>query len=427
MAEERFLQLGRSYRHRREPSSHLAEVDGYPNWFFVTDSQVDGKAELRAQRGIWNPAQVVREGLPQVPLLICSSTPWTDVVRPDEGYAIYYGDNKSPLNIDASSVEGNKKMLEAMRLQHSHDIRERMRAAPVLLTTTHGENGSGKGFRRFDGLGVITSAEVILQRPPGARDSFQNIRFEIAILDLKADFDRVSASWLTRRRLDEGSLESDLEAAPSAWREFVTLGMPSIERLRRRVIHGEIAGRSAQVPDAGSVLDDILVRTIDYFDSRKHHFEGIAARVVERVFEDQGLAYRTGWLTQRSGDGGYDFVGSMDFDPIGGFPSSKQVLLGQAKCERSSTNGKDLARLVARLRAGWYGAYVTTAYFTPQVQKEVLVDSYPLLMVPGIRVAASIRDDLEESGQTLEDYLAVTANRFPTRGVGIGEIADVLR
>jgi restriction endonuclease Mrr len=169
---------------------------------------------------------------------------------------------------------------------------------------------------------------------------------------------------------------------------------------------------AAQKPALGSPLEDILLKTIDHFAHTKHDFEAVAARVVERIFIDQGMDYRTGWITPKSGDGGYDFVGCIDLDRNGGFPSSRQVVLGQAKCEQSATSGRDIARLAARLRRGWQGAYVTTSTFSRKVQEEVLVDKFPILLVPGMRVASIVKDELDQTGSTLSDYLSKIMTRY---------------
>lgn len=424
----RFLRLGQVYRFGSPQScpSHLEFVDGHQNWFFVTDSSSDTDRSLRPQPGIWNPRKVDTASGSRTPLIICTSatyqigtfeTPWADVIRPDDGFAIYYGDNKDPQETQASAVRGNRELLEAMRLHQSSHRADRLKAPPILVLTGRSSSGPASGYRTVEGIAVVKSADVVLQRESktsgsSSVGSFQNIRFELLILDLKHDGDAIGMEWINARRNPHVSDEDALLLAPRSWQQFVESGISATEHLRRRVMRSALLDEPLQRPEPGSTLEDILLRTVSFFEPRRHDFEAASARVVERIFIDQGFDYRTGWITQRSGDGGFDFVGRLDLDRSGMFPSTRQVVLGQAKCESSATSGRDIARLAARLRRGWQGAYVTTSTFSRRVQIEVLEDRYPVLLVPGVRVAAVLKDELDATGQRLEDYLNGLQNRY---------------
>jgi len=76
----------------------------------------------------------------------------------------------------------------------------------------------------------------------------------------------------------------------------------------------------------------------------------LAARVVERILSGCGGDFRLGWVTPHSSDGGADFVGRLDIGS--GFSRVKQVVFGQAKCERiegttSGTSRKSSPNCVA--------------------------------------------------------------------------------
>ena len=95
-----------------------------------------------------------------------------------------------------------------------------------------------------------------------------------------------------------------------------------------------------------------------------------------------------------------------------GFEGLDIVLLGQAKCEKNATSGKDIARTVARLKRGWVGAYVTTSYFSDPIQLEILEDKYPLIKINGLKLAELIdrnvlggSNDYKKLDQYLEQYL----------------------
>ena len=135
-----------------------------------------------------------------------------------------------------------------------------------------------------------------------------------------------------------------------------------------------------------------------------------------------GGKYTEGWLTRPGGDGGVDFVGRLD---IGSSSANTPiVVLGQAKCltTGSSINADQVARVVARLRRGWIGVYVTTGHFTQRAQIEIVDDQYPLVLVSGLDLAehvsriaqADFGGDLNALfGSVLSDYDAAITNRRP--------------
>jgi hypothetical protein len=180
--------------------------------------------------------------------------------------------------------------------------------------------------------------------------------------------------------------------------------------IRRRVLSSPVRSTREQQPDPGSADADLLQRLYTYFDGRKHQFEYLAALVAARVLRGSGATYHPGWITRAGGDGGLDFVGRLDI----GLPSASTpiVVLGQAKCVAvdSSVSAETVARVVARLRRGWIGVFVTTSSFSHRAQAEIIDDQYPLVLIPG-RVlaeqvsaitAADYDDDLDALLATIE-------------------------
>jgi hypothetical protein len=98
-------------------------------------------------------------------------------------------------------------------------------------------------------------------------------------------------------------------------------------------------------------------------------------------------------------DGGADFIGRLDIGS--GLATVKVIVLGQAKCEKfdSPTGGNHIARTVARLRRGWIGAYVTTSYFAEAVQREIIEDKYPIILINGQRIAREVLSMMHEQGE----------------------------
>ncbi|WP_308289352.1 restriction endonuclease [Mumia sp. zg.B17] len=146
-----------------------------------------------------------------------------------------------------------------------------------------------------------------------------------------------------------------------------------------------------QQPSPGSPEDQVLQQVYAFFDGRKHAFELLASKVAAEVLRESGARYREGWLSRSSGDGGVDFIGRIDM----GSPaaSTPVVALGQAKCilPRSSISAEQVARVVARLRRGWIGVYVTTGSFSRSAQVEIIDDQYPVVLISGGTLATTIR------------------------------------
>src|SRR5262249_37072376 len=142
----------------------------------------------------------------------------------------------------------------------------------------------------------------------------------------------------------------------------------------------------------------LLSEVATCFDQNPHAFEGLASLIAERVI---GHGCQRAWVTRRSADGGVDFVCRLDVGSE--FSRMAVVVLGQAKClvPTSSVNGKDLARLVARLQRGWFGVFVTTGVFSASAQQELHEDRYPVLLINGTRLARELRTLLTTEGVTL--------------------------
>ena len=418
----RALRLESSYRYPSTQNPDIETINGVPNWYFQTDTGSDKLKTLTMGRGIWSPSAVRRSGIKCNAVIICTTAPhragsftvpWSDIIKPAEGWALYFGDNKIDKEYLAEKVIGNRTAMESWELQHSNSREDRLKAAPVVLVSSHGESGQGKGFRKIEGLCAISRADFVLQRDPKSGKSFRNIRFELMILDLKDNNDEISMDWINARRDSNTSLENSYDLAPDAWKRLIDRGSDNLEPFRRRVFQKLVIPDYLQALEVGSELENIRKATLNHFSRTPHDFEKIGARVTERILQSQGLRYKTAWITPKSSDGGLDFVGSIDLNPIPGFHSSKHVVVGQAKCEDNKATGGDaLARLVARMRRGWHGVYVTTSKFSTSVQKEIIADRAPVVLINGLQVAATIRDELNDSGLPLIDYLDFTVSDF---------------
>jgi hypothetical protein len=174
---------------------------------------------------------------------------------------------------------------------------------------------------------------------------------------------------------------------------WVKHGSSALPGLRRRVARAQVAKVRDQRPKPGSGEAADLETIYKYFDGRKHDFEALAAAMAARVLRGAGHGYVEGWLTRRSGDGGADFVGRLDLGGGSGLAGTSLVVLGQAKCVKPDTliTAEQIARVVARLRRGWTGVYVTTGAYSESAQTEMVEDQYPIILLNGTSLVAELR------------------------------------
>ena len=426
------MKIGTVYRasnqiEKQNPS--LLEVDGCPNFFYHTFMQ--GKSKILFQRGVHSIARVsLSDGTSRIPAVILSSsphmygsktTPWEDISDPDFGRVRYYGDNKS-CQTRPETKTGNKLLLEAFHYHSSPIKLEKINnAVPVLFFERVPHNGAQKGYLKFQGYGVIESVELITQYDVKTQDGyFSNYVFDMCVFSLKEDNEVFPWDWINARRDPTLSNQDTLKYAPTSWRRWINSG--DLSKVRRHVYTSEIVKTVDQEPKAGSKEEKTLHQIYQFFSERdRHAFELFAMRIAQEIFESTGANFQTGWVTQKSGDGGIDFVARSDIG--NGLAKIKTVLIGQAKCESLDvpTNGVSIARTVSRLKRGWLGIYVTTSYFSTAVQKEVLDDQYPVMLINGLQIVKAAEAIIFREGITLEElmddvlksYTSMCKNRRP--------------
>jgi hypothetical protein len=328
-------------------------------------------------------------------------TPWADVIEPDRGYALFHGDNKQSSRGPLDS-RGNAKFVTIQKFYSDPSLRKY--APPIMLFRQHDISGNRKGYRQFCGYGVPIRSSIVAQREHESDRYFTNLLIEIALFHLDRENEQFDWTWIDARRDSDIDADEALKFAPYAWRQWVDYGNDAVENCRRRVARQHVVAVKEQcrlVSDEQQILSAV----IEYYEARKHAFEGLASFVTQQVI---GPGCKRGWVTKRSGDGGIDFVCRVDIgNPAGLLSRAPIVVLGQAKCHSKNqpTNGQDLARVVARLQRGWIGAFVTTSYFSRAAQLELREDKYPLILINGQRLARILQAAIIADRIALHDLL----------------------
>lgn len=380
------------------------EVDGLPNFHALTRHNgvsapfaagINPIGWIQTGSGRRRPAVIIRSSPHKAGSAV---TPWGDTLEPDRGHIRYFGDQKGGRVGPASLTSGNTELLRLLEEHRSADRVTRLSAAPLVFFETVRHEGREKGYVRFRGVGLLTSAELVTQVDRGTGAPFSNYVYDCLVVSLAAENEVFDWGWINARR-DPIEDEVSLALAPAAWKDWVTHGAVALPRVRRRVATLLTSPASAQRPRSGSREERTLHEIYSYYEKKRHRFEALAEIVAERVIGGSGTPYCRGWLTRGAGDRGIDFVGRIDL--AHGFGSASVVVLGQAKCESPAraTGGVHIARTVARLRRGWVGVYVTTSFFSTQVQEEVYEDRYPIVLINGMRVAQEVTALVIEQGR----------------------------
>jgi len=407
------LQINHSLKYPPH-GSRTPEVEtfkGLPNFFYWThtddgrtqaqlDSGFNQMLEVKLPSGKRRPAVLIRTSPTKAG---SSTTPWHDHYDMDAGRVRYFGDAKAQHMPNPHDVAGNKVMRNLFEQHTSPKRADRLNAAPLLFFVS-----PRSGEVEFRGVGLVEAVELVSQVDNKGR-AFSNYAFDCALISLAAEGEHLDWGWISKRKDPELTDEETLLSAPEAWQTWVEEGTDSLNRVRRVVARLGIAKKEEQLPLPGSPEETVLKEVYDFYSDeglkRKERFEALAEVVTDFVISQSHGRYQRGWVTRGSGDHGIDFIGRLDVGS--GFSTTSLVILGQAKCESpdSTTSGKDIARTVARLRRGWIGCYVTTGTFSAKTQEEVVADRYPLILVPGAKVAEAVRTITIRDGVSVQEFL----------------------
>lgn len=426
--DPRYVLIHDELRYARPANQSDLVVDGLVNFHWLLSPSHLGFPRVMLEAGINAPAEV-SSGRSETrrPLVAIRSSPWKaghetnpwhDEFDLDHGHVRYFGDHKPSTVGLPGATRGNKVLLEESRLHFGTTPDERAKAAPLLLfraiTIRREGRAIVKGQVEFCGAAIIERLEHVVQRDPRSGKSFPNLALDLAVVT-GGERDGIDLRWIDDRRRVEVSDESCLRHAPRSWRRWVEQGRSAIPGIRRRVLTSSVRKAAEQQPPRGSADEAALTALYSFYDGRKHAFELLASKVAAELLSESGARYKEGWLTRSSGDGGLDFVGRIDMGSLRA--STPVVVLGQAKCIKpsSSISPEEVARLVARLRRGWIGVYVTTGSFSRRAQIEIIDDQYPVVLVAGGTLAAAVRKIAHANhGGDLSSLLRSTVEQYPT-------------
>lgn len=421
-------------RYARSASQRDVELDGFVNYHWLTSPGDLSRPKIMLEAGINAPAVIAGPDGPRRAVIAIRSSPWKaghetnpwhDEFDLDHGHVRYFGDHKPATIGLPGATKGNRLLLETARLHGGTTREERLQAPPLLLfraiTIYRDGRALVKGHVEFCGAAIIERLEHVVQRDPETGRSFPNLSLDLAVVS-GGEVDGIDFRWMDDRRNPELTAAEALRHAPASWARWVKQGRVAIPGVRRRVLASAVRSSKEQQPPSGSPEAETLQTLYQFYDGRKHAFELLASRVAAEVLRESGARYKEGWLSRSSGDGGVDFIGRIDMGSVSA--STPVVVLGQAKCIQptASVSPEQVARVVARLRRGWIGVYVTTGSFSRQAQVEIIDDQYPVVLIAGGTLATTVRrmaqanygGDLEALLQsTIDEYGEAVTHRRP--------------
>lgn len=401
------LRIGEIFRLSNDYSTDSQEyIDGVKNFIYWTKSE-NIESTFRFERGIHKTKKINAVDFDRDPIIIVSSsphkagtenTPWKDRYDPDNGIVIYYGDCKNN-ETNPAEASGNKVLMEEWRKHSSNDKSERKKATPIVFFER-----AKKGYLQFHGVGILEKVSLITQR--GNESEFTNFEFEFCILDLSKENNLLDWDWISDRCNKTLNIDEANKKAPESWKYWINDGNDKIEKVRRHVLKSKIIKEKDQKTPNGSFEEKILNKIVKHYKGKELKFELFALQITQFFFMDNNIKYLDGYITKGSGDKGIDFISRIDIGhDISGI---KLIVIGQAKCQNSTINSKDIARTIAKLKRNYVGVFVTNSIFSQQTQEEILEDQYPLIMINGNKIAELTNKYILDSSKDLnklQEYL----------------------
>jgi hypothetical protein len=358
---------------------HL-EGDEFSGWLAIDGRTIGMTGGIRP-RAYVNPIGTV---LPAYMVLVTAhiagdySNPWHDVIDDRAGMIRYWGDAKYSDREKSCDAFAGNRCLKA--IYDELLVGDRTILPPIL----HFSRPS-TGQLVFNGLCVLETVELSWFEDHGR--PIRNYRYSLSILD--DEF--VSVDWL-RSRVVSMSKQCLLEGSPASWNDYIR------GRTRRRQLwKARVRSTESQLPKPGSGDQKALQQLVDLPPKQ---FEA----VIVALFREMKTVEHSITQTRYVNDSGFDFFGTFTM-PL---PVDYEIpLRGEAKRWKQCVGVGEVSRLVARLRRGEYGIFVTTSYYTRQAQEEVLEDAYPVKLFSGVDLVRFLRELKLLTGEQLRrEWLA---------------------
>ncbi|MFG2249056.1 HNH endonuclease [Spirillospora sp. NPDC048823] len=304
MTASTMLAVGQVVRYPEPPVPGPEYLDGCRNFFNLT--AMPGAPRLIMNRGIDHPAWVVTPDGKRRPLILLRSnplqagstkTPWHDVIDLEAGQVLYYGDHRASTTVPLGRTRGNEALLLTAEAHRSASSDGRAAATPLLIFRSVERNRQSKGYLEFCGLGTIDQISAIEQEDPETGKSFPNYAFDISLLDLSPEGDRLDWRWINARRTPALTTEEANLLAPSSWKAWVDKGDGALVVEEGAQNHGHRlgSGNALRSPDwtwDELVLACALVYQNDWKEIKRHDRRALELSDLLQILPVHPLAAR---------------------------------------------------------------------------------------------------------------------------------------
>jgi len=337
-------------------------------------------------------------------LILCSlkeDTDWQDLLDPESGSFICYGDNRKPGN-DLHDTPKNENVILRNIFDCLHRQKNpRIGIPPLFLFSKHPTPNSPRSvqFRGVCAPGALhLNSEKTLVSVWKITDSqrFQNYQATFTILDIPV----VPRKWIAA--LESG--ETDEDAAPVVWNMWLKSGLYRPLQAKHTT---QLRSIAQQLPheDAKKAL---LFKLYRYFNSTPGRFEYFAADIFRmsdpRVIVEGASRNRV--------DGGYEVSGRYKLG-LAADPIHVEFTL-EGKCynpgfgdrKRKSVGIKETSRLISRLKNQRIGVLVTTSVVAEQAYQEARAEKHPVIFLCGADIVDILYDRGINNVKALETWLS---------------------
>ena len=384
------LRVDRLYRNTNNWTS---EDDEFNNFFRFSDGKGINNVSGFRPKSLANSKNTDIENCAFCVLITnLGETEWPDEINLETGLFTYYGDNRAPgSSIDSTPVGGNRLLQSLFHKVHS----QRRELVPPLLCFEIVKNNM-RSYMRFLGLaapgaqGLSSVDDLVAVWKIKASQRFQNYRAIFTIFNEE----KLSKEWL--EDLVKGVNPSDSKHCPDSWAYWASTGIYRPLECKNDL---QLRSKISQLP-SGIEEKRVLNYLTEKLTDREFEYASLEiVRLLDPSFKEL-------FVTRGVKDGGRDVIGKYYLGHSGHQIRLSAYIEAKKWKLESSVGVKPVMRLISRLKHRDIGVFVTTSFFDQQIQKELIEDGHPVMLISGGDISKLlIKADLSDT-KALEAWIS---------------------